>query len=280
MQIAIVAVPYDVGQRNVGTGRGPVRLLEAGLANELREEGHLVREASVHLSQDAPQDALLRVVALQDAIGWEVRHALSQGEFPIVLAGNCSSAVGILAGRPNDAGVIWFDAHGDFNTPQTTISGYLDGMALAMATGRAHADTVARVRNFRPIEEPRVLLIGARDLDDGEARALDSSQVQRLAEQEIGRLSARLSGFPATAFYVHVDLDVLDPDWARVNRYAPAGGLSPRALVSAVEVISQRAHVYALAITAYDPAFDPDGRAHQVAFDVVKAAVPRDAARE
>jgi arginase len=280
MQIAIVAVPYDVGQRNVGTGLGPARLLEAGLANELREAGHIVREASVQLRPDAPQDPLLRVVALQDAIAWEVRHALSHREFPVVLAGNCSSAVGTLTPRPDDAGVIWFDAHGDFNTPQTTITGYLDGMALAMATGRAHPDVIARVRNFKPVEEQRVLLIGARDLDAAEAKALDSSQVQRIAEQEVARLSARLAGFPATAFYVHVDLDVLDPDWVRVNRYAPAGGLSPRALIAAVETITQRSNIYALAVTAYDPSFDADGRARQIAFDVVKAAVPRDLAWE
>ena len=157
MRIAIIAVPYDDGERSVGVGLGPARLIEGGLVSELRAGAHDVREEIVELpnAPPPPPDALTRVVALQAALARAVTHALAAGEFPIVLAGNCSSAVGTLAARPADAAVLWFDAHGDFNTPDTTITGKIDGMALAMAAGKAYGELTVDVPGFIPVDEGR-----------------------------------------------------------------------------------------------------------------------------
>jgi arginase len=278
MRIAVFAVPYDAGRLSVGVGLGPARLLEAGLAHQLREAGHEVREQTIELPPDTPTHELARMAAVQRALGQGVRHAVGTGELPIVLAGNCNSAVGTLAARDPGTVIIWFDAHGDFNTAETTVSGMLDGMALSMATGRALDALAASVSGFVPVAEDHVILVGARDLDPAERRALATSPVTCLAPDEaateIGPLLRRMS-HPAPSVYVHLDLDVLDPAYARANQYCAPGGFSPPALARTLSEIAEAAPLYAIAITAYDPAQDPDGRTCRAAIDAVNALVPR-----
>src|SRR5262245_9385787 len=168
MRIALIAVPYDAGRRSVGVGLGPGRLLNAGVVNQLRGAGHDVREATVELPHDIATHEMARVVAIQRELGHAVREAVAADELPIVLAGNCSTAVGTLAARPAETIVVWFDAHADFNTADTTVTGMLDGLALSMVTGRALRNMTTSVEGFVPVEESRVILVGARDLDAAE----------------------------------------------------------------------------------------------------------------
>lgn len=284
MRIAIIAVPYNDGTRSVGVGLGPARLIEGGLVSRLRAAGHDVREEIVELpnSPAPPPDALTRVVALQARLSVAVRQAIGLDEFPIVLAGNCASAVGTLAARPADAAVLWFDAHGDFNTPHTTITGKIDGMALAMAAGKAYPELTAGVPGFTPVDEGRVVLVGTRDLDPLERDALEASPIQSLAPADAGCVTMRVRalGSPVPPVYVHLDLDVLNPAQARANEYAPPGGMPPAALAATLEALTATTRIYALAVTAYDPSFDGDGRARAAAIDAVLAAVPQDIDRE
>jgi arginase len=277
MRIAVVAVPYDAGRLDVGVGRGPARLLEAGLAHQLRNAGHEVRETTIELPLATPTHELARTAAVQRALAQEVRQAVGDGELPLVLAGNCISAVGTLAARDPATVIIWFDAHGDFNTAETTVTGMLDGMALSMVTGRAFDALAASVSGFAPVAEDRVILVGARDLDPAERSALSTSLVTRLAPDEapaaIGPLLRRMSD-PAPSVYVHLDLDVLDPAYARANQYLAPGGFSPPALAKTLAQIAAAAPLYAIAITAYDPAHDTDGRTCRAAMDAVNALVP------
>src|SRR5262245_3307742 len=172
MRIALFAVPYDSGRRSVGVGLGPGRLLEAGVANQLRDAGHDVREATVELPHDVAAHEMARMVAIQRELARYVREAIAADQLPIVLAGNCSTAVGTLAARPAETIVVWFDAHADFNTADTTVTGMLDGLALSMVTGRALQNMTASVRGFAPVADDRVVLVGARDLDPAETSAL------------------------------------------------------------------------------------------------------------
>jgi arginase len=278
MKIAIIAVPYDAGRRNVGVGCGPARLLDAGIAKQLRELGHDVRQASVELPVHTPAHEMARSVAVQRELAHEVHAAVTRDELPIVLAGNCSTAVGTLAARPAGTAVVWFDAHGDFNTAETTTSGMLDGLALSMVTGRALRSLTASVHGFVPVEEERVILIGARDLDPLEEAALSASRVQQIgtarARTAVGA-AVRALARPVPPVYIHLDLDVIDPTCARANQYAAPGGFTPEALIATLASVTEAAPLYALAITAYDPSWDTDGRARQVAIDVIHALAPR-----
>ena len=140
-----------------------------------------------------------------------VREACEKGRLPIVLAGNCGTAVGTLAGLPASTAVAWFDAHGDFNTPETTTSGFLDGTAVAIITGRCWKQ-LAETVGFRAIPDERVFLIGTRDLDSLEGQLLADSNIDVIEPEKIrSKLARTLNsvGQHADQIYVHPDLDVL-----------------------------------------------------------------------
>jgi arginase len=283
MRLALLAVPYDSGRRSVGVGLGPARLLQAGIANHLREAGHDVRESTVELPHDVSRHEMARTVAIQRELGRAVREAVGGSELPIVLAGNCSTAVGTLAARPQESAVVWFDAHADFNTADTTVTGMLDGLALSMVTGRALQAMTGSVQGFTPVGAEDVILVGARDLDPAEVAALDASPVARVSAADApGHIAGvlRLKGRPVPPVYVHIDLDVLDARQARANQYDPPGGLSPDALVRTLGELIAVAPLHAVALTAYDPSWDANGRTLRVAFDALTALLPRPDAGE
>ena len=159
-------------------GGGPKHLVDNGLQERLRAGGHEVRTEVIaaegwFLTEIATGFELHRIVADQ------VRQARELGELPLVLAGNCNtSSVGALAGLgAQEMGVVWIDAHADFNTPETTTSGFLDGMGLSIAVGACWKAMTEAIPGFRPIPEANVTHIGARDLDPPEREQLERSGV-------------------------------------------------------------------------------------------------------
>ena len=125
MDIQLLLVPYDSGNRGERMGAGPERLLEVGLERTLRESGHTVRTRIAELPPGSWHAEIRTSFELMRMLSIGVREALESGQFPMVLAGNCSTAVGTIAGLGSQStGVAWFDAHGDFNTPETTSSGF------------------------------------------------------------------------------------------------------------------------------------------------------------
>ncbi|HUF13170.1 MAG TPA: arginase family protein [Longimicrobiales bacterium] len=277
--IDVVLVPWDSGRRGWRMGAGPLRLAERGLFERLRDLGHDVRRIDIELPSDASSDAHSAYLLAAD-IAAAVRRATNERRFPLVIAGNCNSALGTIAGLDAAAtGVVWFDAHGDYNTPETSVSGFLDGMSLATLTGCCCVGEAARIPGFAPVAEDTVALIGARDLDDGERKLLDGSGVRLIAPGAAinEQLAAAVESWPAGVdqAYVHVDLDVLDPDEARVNEYAAAGGLTVPDLFICVDAVASHSPLAAAAVTALDPDADADGRALAAAIAVIEQIVTR-----
>jgi arginase len=174
--------------------------------------------------------------AVARQIAEKVRHAVSNGAFPLILAGSCISCVGTIAGlgMPSPA-IIWLDAHGDFNTPDTAISGFFDGIALATAVNRCWGKLAATVRGVCPVPEQHVALVGAHEFDVNERMLLDSSHVhlvdtqrmrRRGLDAKLGPLLSRIRTIAERA-YLHIDLDVVDPSEARVNQFGPESLDSP-----------------------------------------------------
>jgi arginase len=146
----MIAVPYHLGRRAVEVGRGPLVILEALQRSCIMVEG---------------TDGIA-------AINSQLAQAVAAHDRPaIVLAGNCGSCLGTLSAL-EDPGIVWLDAHGDFNTPETTISGALEGMSLAIATGHCHPEMMAR-----PVREENVVLAATRSLDPLEEVRLRASAV-------------------------------------------------------------------------------------------------------
>src|SRR3954454_24637700 len=136
MSIDLITVPYDSGHRGRRMGAGPLAFAEAGAAERLRAVAGSVRETAVGVSPEFPAE-IATAFDLARATAFAVRVALGRGSFPLVLAGNCMTALGVLAPLSGPrTGVVWLDAHADLNTPETTRSGFLDGMALSTVLGR------------------------------------------------------------------------------------------------------------------------------------------------
>jgi arginase len=166
---------------------------------------------------------------------------------PVVVAsGDCTTALATVAGlqrRGLSPGVIWLDAHGDFNTPRTTRSGYLGGMALAMLVGRTGAQ-LTRAIGLRAIPEEACVLAGARDLDPLERALLDASAVRRV--DDVAALA--YASLPPSPWYVHLDVDVVDPSELPPLRFPAPGGPSTSEVAAALRALASRGTIAALGL--------------------------------
>jgi arginase len=258
-----IAVPWHLGVEDLGIGAGPRRLLaETGAQSRFVEPPTEATEVG-------------RMFELQRNVAGLVREALEAGRAPLVLSGECNPAVGTIsalrgAGR---VGVIWLDAHADMNTPETTESGFVDGMALAMVTGRCWRALCRRTPGWQPLSDRDVLLAGHRALDPAERAELDRSAIAELPTDRFDRFGDAVADLAAgvDALYVHVDLDVLDASEARANDWAVAGGPALSELLAAVGSAAQTGKLRAGALTAYDPAADDTPRTSRAAVTLLAA---------
>jgi len=264
-------------------GAGPLHLLKLGLALRLEEDGHHVTTRSVELPPDFRATEIASTFELGAALARDVAEAVKTGTFPLVLSGNCGpAALGCVGGLQGQTKIFWFDAHGDFNTPETTRSGFLDGMALAAVTGRCWSGLARAIPGFRSVVEGNVTAIGTRDLDEDEAAAFLASDVRRVSiralRSDLLRTLSSQGGVTDSPAYVHVDLDVLDPVEGRMNDFAAPDGLRLDDLKWCLAQIARSQPIRAASVTAFDPATDGTGRAATAAVSAILAVVTAAAA--
>lgn len=265
--IRLICVPYHLGRHRVGMGDGPSRLLAAGAAQELTLLGERVAVSEVVLPVPFEHEIGAHF-ALQRAVAEHVGQAVADNELPYVLGGNCSCVLGAVAGLGRGAriGVVWFDAHADANTPDTTASGFLDGMPVAVLTGRCWQGLAAAVPGFAPLPDDQVVLAGTRSVDRQEQVLLDSSGLTLVPP---AKLSAEPGVGPAVSglaervdsVHLHVDLDVIDTRDGHANEFAVDGGPSLAALDAAIRTVGAQIAVSSVSLTSYNPTVDIDGRA-------------------
>jgi arginase len=186
--------------------------------------------------------------------GGQVDDALSGDRVPVLAAGDCSICLTTLAAalrhRP-DAKILWLDAHGDFNAPETTPSGFLGGMCLAGACGEWDAGLAD------PVPAERVVLAGVRDLDEAERERLEGSPATVIGASVVETLVAVKNALDGAPVYVHLDLDVLDPEEFPAQFPAP-GGLSSDKLYDLMEAVAEDSELVGLEITAFEAPEDED----------------------
>ena len=281
MEISLIQVPYDSGHRNLRMGAGPEKIVHSGLATELSNAGHKVRMRSIQVESQFHTENWTSFSIIRELAN-QVRNSKISNQFPLILPGNCNTCVGTIAGVGTEkTGVIWLDDHGDFNTPETTLSGFLDGMGLSMLTGKCWKRMIEQVDGFKTIDEAYILLAGARDFDEDEEKSLRNSQI-RLAHYD----QIRMKGVEETILplltsirksvdriYFHIDLDVLDPTVAPANHFFVPGGLDPDDVLSIIRAVKERFHIVAAAIAAYAPSYDEKGATIQAAFRFAKELV-------
>src|SRR5262245_35923852 len=289
--LSIVKMPYR-GERNLpDLSEGPDALEQGGLARLLEGRGCRLKPVSTVALSAEEQKAYgewNRLALANGQLAKIVAAARREGSVPVGLLANCSSLVGMLAGlqhsgptaRPLRVGLVFIDAHGDFNTPETTLSGMLGGMPVAIAAG--HCLTRMRLKSgLDPaLPERHIVLAAVRDTDPLEQDLLDRSAIEFLSVDDIRRRSpaierqlARLSEL-TDLIYVHVDMDVLDPREVPGHPLAVPDGPTSRELAAAIADMFGHEKVAALGIasTPFGDR-DQDGVSRQAAYNLILGAV-------
>lgn len=225
------------------------------------DAGAVTDTAAARLAPELPQlkNPWLRMASLYRG----VVDFLVHGNSPVVVvSGDCTTSIGTMAGLQRGGltpGVVWFDAHGDFHTEATTISGYLGGLPLAKIAG--HGDlAILEGLGMSPVAEHRILLVGARDLDPGERETLAASAVHNYQLDQLVR--APDVDLPDGPIYLHVDVDVIDPEELTDVRFPAPGGPSSPLVLEAVRRVLRTGRVVAtgLGCTWYPDRGDPARR--------------------
>jgi arginase len=275
MPVCLIDVPFAMGHRH-DASEGGRRLIQGGGRELFARRGIACRELRV--ARRAPfADTATACLAVHRVLAAAVATAAAAGELPIVIAGSCDAAAGVLAGVARErCGVVWIDAHADFNTPDSTVTGFFPGMALAIVTGHCYAAWWAQIGNAVPVPETQVALLGVRDLSpDAERERVERSRMLRVAwvdGQPDGDIDATVATLAdrVEQVYLHIDLDALDPSIAPGIVDAPVSqGLSLAQVDEALDAITGTLSLRAVALTTYTPSRDVNGATHATALHIL-----------
>ena len=271
-RVAVVGVPMDLGANRRGVDMGPSALRYARLLEQLEDLGYTVEDLGdvpVSLARASRRRgrglAYLEEIRAAALVLKERLAALPEGVFPIVLGGDHSLSMGSVAGaaRGRRVGVVWADAHADFNTPETSPSGNVHGMPLAVLSGLGHPRLT---EVFRAVDPKDVVLVGVRSLDPGEKRLLKEAGVRVYTMHEVDRLGVariaeevlkHLQGLP---LHVSLDADVLDPTLAPGVGTPVPGGLTYREAHLLMEILAESGRVQSLDLVEVNPILDERNR--------------------
>jgi arginase len=222
---------------------------------------------------DAEGDGqLTRMAAIHGPLVADVAKVAAEGGRPICVVGDCSQPIAVLAGLQRaglEPMVVWLDAHGDFNTHDTTISGYVAGMPIAMITGRGN-QTLVEAAGLKPLPDTDIILADARDLDPKERELLEASKVTRLTD--INDVVERVAASDRV-FYVHLDVDVIDCAEAPAQQYPVPGGPGIETLRNAAARLHQTGRLAAASMNPWALDKDTDGRTAAACWSIFNALV-------
>lgn len=282
--ISLIGVPMDLGQMRRGVDMGPSAIRYAGAVERLEQLGHKVDDLG-DIRIDQPErvhtaDTNLRnldaVVKGSTELANKVKSVKDEGDFPLILGGDHSIAIGSLAGisqKYENLGVIWYDAHGDLNTGDTSPSGNIHGMPLAVSLGIGHPDLV-NILDYTPKVKPEnIVIIGARSLDEGERELIKDRGIQvytmhevdrmgmtKVMEQAIDYLKEKTDGV-----HLSLDLDGLDPTDAPGVGTPVIGGISYRESHLAMEMLAESDILTSAEFVEVNPILDEKNKTATVA---------------
>jgi arginase len=291
--IAIIGTPVDLGAGRRGVDMGPSAIRYAGLKERLEALGHHVRDLgniAVPLAEQFESPAqgeklryLEPLIQINLALAEQVAAVVAAGGFPLVLGGDHSLAIGSIGGvaRGRRIGTIWLDAHGDFNTPETTPSGNIHGMSTAALTGRGHPRLVSLLGSNPVLRDSDIAMVGIRDLDSQERAALRAASIQvftmhdidrrglaSVMEEAIMRVSVGTAGF-----HVSLDMDALDPSEAPGVGTPVLGGISYREAHLAMEMVAQSGKLLGLDLVEVNPILDEHNVTAELAVEFALSAL-------
>ena len=293
--LRIVGVPMDLGAGRRGVDMGPSAIRIAGVSEKLRKLGYVVKDDG-DVGVPAPETRepgdtnaryLEPIYHVCNRLRMRVRRALDQGDTPVVLGGDHSIAIGTVSGvsehfreKGEKIGLIWVDAHGDMNTPESSPSGNIHGMPLATVLGMGHPKLV-EMGGFSPkVEKANVCLIGIRDIDDNERKIIRESGIcaytmRDVDERGIGPIMKEAIGIACkgtAGFHMSFDLDGMDPRDVPGTGTPVKGGLNWREANLLMELASDSGKMRSLEVTELNPILDIVNQSGEVAVDVITSA--------
>lgn len=286
-QVSIVGVPMDLGQAKRGVDMGPPAIRHAGAAERLISLGYDVRDlGDVEIERSQKEDSgeklknLHAVAATSRRLAELVSDIVSQNRFPLILGGDHSISIGTIAGISKyyeQLGVIWFDAHGDLNTKETSPSGNIHGMPLAVNLGYGEK-VLTEIGNYSPkIKPEHVTIIGARSLDEGEKQLIRELGIKVYTMHEVDRLGMAaimedvIAYFQKHADGLHIsfDLDCLDPLDAPGVGTPVLGGLTYRESHLAMEMLAEANLVTSAEFVEVNPILDERNKTARTAVALI-----------
>jgi arginase len=295
MIVHVLGVPMDLGSGRRGVDMGPSAIRIAGVAERLRELGHkVVDEGDVVIKNmeelkvgNERARYLTEIARASSIIARKVERIMGLGHFPLLLGGDHSIAVGSVSGiaafarqQGKKAGVLWVDAHGDINTPETSPTGNIHGMPLAALLGYGAAELTETGGVFPKVDPANVALVAIRSLDTGEKKRLKETGVQVHTMADIDRhgvhrvMKKALTRVTDGTDYVHVsfDLDAVDPTVAPGVGTPVKGGLDYREAHLIMEVISDAGVMTSLEMVEVNPILDQGNTSAAFAVELVQSA--------
>lgn len=287
--VSIIGVPSDYGQRRRGVDMGPSAIRYAGVESRLKALGYFVNDyGDIRLQEREPsslQNSKLRnleeVIHLSENLASKVSESVENGHMPLVLGGDHSIAIGTLAGLGNkyeNLGVIWFDAHADINTPDTTPSGNIHGMPLAVSLGIGD-DKLTQIASYTPkIKQENIIIIGARSIDEGERELIKELGIKVYTMHEIDRLGMAsvmedairyLKARNVDGVHLSLDLDALDPIYTPGVGTPVAGGITYRESHLAMEMLQEANFITSAEFVEVNPILDERNRTADVAVALI-----------
>jgi len=290
-EIAVIGAALDLGQGRRGVDMGPSAIRYAGLEERLTSLGFVVRDhGNVETAvpeatalQDERARFLPEIKRTCERIAAKVVEAVDRGTTPLVLGGDHSVALGTLGGLASSygaGGVLWIDAHSDINTPETSPSGNVHGMALGAALGLGGDAFASDSWPLPAVDPKRVALVGVRQLDDGERQLLRDAGVRVFTMSEIDRIGVERAMHEALdrvagPNFVHVslDLDALDPEIAPGVGTPVRGGLTYREAHLALELVAESGLPGSLEVVEVNPILDRENTTALTAVELVASAL-------
>lgn len=291
VKVDVIKNPYGGSRNSPELSTNPDYIHAGGLERLIEEwGGELIRpvqDVRLRPEQEKNYGEWNRMAIANANFADIVREGLQDDMITVGLEANCNDLLGMLAGLKYDSdgnarnvGLVFYDSHGDFNVPETTLSGMLGGMPVAIAAGHALHNLRKTTGLTEPLPMSHIMWGGVRDLDPLEADRFREHEVRQVSVEDIRQISANFrQQFDAMAsavdvVYVHVDMDVLEPNEVPGHGLAVPDGPSSKALAAAIGVMFENPKTVALGI-ASTPSFnaDPDGRSRQAALNLIEGAI-------
>ena len=225
-------------------------------------------EWQINQAVPAGTKTIQRIAEIHAELAILTEGAIKADNLPVSIAGDCCTAMGMLAGLTRsgiDPTLIWFDAHGDFNTWETTPSGFLGGMPLAMLAGLGE-QTILEILEIAPLPQERIILTDARDQDPGEKELVASSEITHLADP-LDLLEMNLPDHP---LWIHFDTDVIDPEFVPAQNYPAPGGISPAELSRVFSYLKDSGRIAAISLSSWAPDLPGAEKSRQVCLELLE----------